>query len=175
MVPFRCFVLATLVFASGIANAQEVGSLNREATLLAQASAGATIISTLPKGTNVRVLERAAGGWMRVDIQGRLGWIRALQYSPVPQVQAGSPPGFVAQMAAAASAPKGTIGTVGVRGLSEEDMKKATPNGAEFAKYKGYALNKAQGEQFGQANRLQAARLPYLNERGQPLAKSPGA
>jgi hypothetical protein len=107
-------------------------------------------------------------------VQGRSGWIRSLQYSPTATVAQGSGPGLLASAAASATAPKATIGTLGVRGLSEEDMKNAKASADELTKYKSFAMTAAQGEQFGRANRLQATKITYVDSRGRPIAQAAG-
>lgn len=165
-----CIAVATAGMAVAQAPSQEIGSTNREANLLAQNNPAAATVAALPKGTSVRVLERAGGGWMRVDAQGKIGWIRTLAYSPPTSVATGSGPGVFAAISGAQAAPKVGIGAIGARGLTEEDMKNATPNEAQLNKLNSFAQSAAQGDQMARNNRLQSAQIAFLNERGQPIA-----
>jgi hypothetical protein len=167
--------LAMAMTAASVAYAQapqEVGATNREANLLSQNVATSPAIAALPKGTSVRVLERAGGGWMRVDAQGKVGWIRSLQYAPPTGVASGgSGPGLLAALSGAQRAGAASGTTIGARGLTEEDMKNATPNEAELKKLNTFAQSAAQGDQMARNNRLQAAAIALLDDKGKPIAK----
>jgi hypothetical protein len=63
-----------------------------------------------------------------------------------------------------------TIATVGIRGLSEEDMKNAKPNPAEFNKMKSYAVSKADAEAAAKRARLNPTTVAYVDESGRPIA-----
>jgi NAD(P)H-dependent flavin oxidoreductase YrpB (nitropropane dioxygenase family) len=162
---------ALITAGSAFAQTQETGATNREANLLAQNNPAATSLAALPKGTVVRVLERAGGGWMRVDAQGKVGWIRTLQYSPPTAVASGSGPGLLGVLSGSQAAKGPSNSAIGTRGLTEEDMKNATPNEAELKKLNAYAQSASQGDQMARSNRLQAASIAFVDDRGRPIAK----
>jgi hypothetical protein len=174
MTALHPIALAVGLMIAGGTLAQEVGQTNRATELKAQARPDAATVAPLPSGTELRVLERVAGGWARVDAAGKMGWLRTFHFSLQGSVEtAKTGGGLLASVGAAVGGGRQQqtgIASIGVRGLSEEDMQKATPNPAEFAKMKAQALTRDQGEAFGRASRLQANKVAYVGDRGQPLA-----
>lgn len=173
----RYSILAIALSFALNALAQEA-TTNRATELKASADAASATLVQLPDKTPVKVLERG-GAWIRVEAQGRTGWIRSFHYSPPTVVTQNSQQGggtlssigssltsaFSGARQQAAPAP--TVATTGIRGLSEEEMKNAKPNPAELAKMQGYAASKDQARQFASRSNL-AARSPlaYLDESG---------
>jgi len=57
----------------------------------------------------------------------------------------------------------GSTVTTGVRGLSEEDLKKAHPNPKELEAVKRYASSPEDAQRFAQQGGLQAQQVNYLS------------
>lgn len=73
----------------------------------------------------------------------------------------------------AASRPTTTAAaTTGVRGFSEEDLKAAQPNKAEYEKMKTFAATPQQALAFAAQAQLSARTIAYYAEDGKPI---PGA
>ena len=157
------FFIASL-FASA-ALAQEAAFTNRATELKERAAADARTVAPLPEGASLKVLERA-GGWTRVEAEGRQGWVRVFHLRFPVTAQAGTESGGVLGNVTSAlgfgrERSKGaTVATTGVRGLTPEDLKNASPDTAALARLESYRADKAGAERFARDGRLAAVSLP---------------
>ena len=136
------------------------GTLARNESLRAEARDDATSIRSLDKGARVQVLFRE-GAWYRVDHAGQQGWIRLYW------VRTGG-----AKVQAAAAAPARSIGSslaairarrnqgqvtasLGVRGLSEDELKGAQFDAEQVAKLDTLAVDAADAAKFAAAGPVQ--------------------
>ena len=55
--------------------------------------------------------------------------------------------------------------TIGVRGLSEAEIKSAQADFAEFEKMKGFGSDRARARTFAREGRLQARAVPHIRRR----------
>lgn len=157
------FFIASL-FAS-CAFAQEAAFTNRATELKERAAADARTVAPLPEGASLKVLERA-GGWTRVEAEGRQGWVRVFHLRFPVTAQAGTESGGVLGNVTSAlgfgrERSKGaTVATTGVRGLTPEDLKNASPDTAALARLESYRADRAGAERFAREGRLAAVSLP---------------
>jgi hypothetical protein len=146
------------LFAS-CAFAQEAAFTNRATELKERAAADAPTVAPLPEGASLKVLERA-GGWTRVEAEGRQGWVRVFHLRFPVTAQAGTESGSVLGNVTSAlgfgrERSKGaTVATTGVRGLTPEDLKSAGPDTAALARLESYRADKAGAERFAREGRL---------------------
>ena len=146
------------LFAS-CAFAQEAAFTNRATELKERAAADARTVAPLPEGASLKVLERA-GGWTRVEAEGRQGWVRVFHLRFPVTAQAGTESGSVLGNVTSAlgfgrERSKGaTLATTGVRGLTPEDLKNASPDTAALARLQSYRADKASAERFAREGRL---------------------
>jgi len=161
----RLFFAALLVAAlPWVAHAQEQGFTNRATELKDKASADAATVAQLPVDTPVKVLARG-GGWTQVDAGGKTGWVRVFHLRFPSTVQAGSDSGAgLSSIGAALGFGGGTnrkanLATTGIRGLSPEDLKNASPNPAELEKLHSYRVDKAAAERFARDAKLAAVKI----------------
>ena len=145
------------LFAS-CAFAQEAGFTNRATDLKERAAADARTVAPLPEGASIRVLERA-GGWTRVEAEGRQGWVRVFHLRFPVTAQAGESGGVLGNVTSALGfgrerAKGATVATTGIRGLSPEDLKNASPDRAALARLETYRADKASAERFAREGRL---------------------
>ena len=166
----RSIFAALLVGLACSATAQEQAFTNRSTELKDRGDPGAATLRTLPQDTEVKVLARG-GGWTRVDAGGQQGWVRVFHLRFPAVAQAGSSGsdtlssvtsalGFGRQRSQSA-----TIATTGVRGLSPEDLKNASPDEAELRRMQSYRADQAAAERFAREGKLSAVRVDY-NEGG---------
>ena len=158
------FLLAFLCLAALPALAQEQAFTNRATELKDRADASAATVRPLPENTEVKVLARS-GGWTRVDARGQQGWVRAfhLRFPAVAETGSGntlstlgSALGFGRQRSQGA-----TIATTGIRGLSQEDLKNASPDEAELRKMHSYRADQASAERFARDGKLAESSVDY--------------
>ncbi len=155
----------------------------RTATIHADAGRGAARVGRIDAGTRVTLFDRR-GGWREIysEEKSLIGWVRTYE---VREVDSGAPVaietqsdsrGFLAGLASfsrkasrffgggGSSASSGTA-TIGVRGLSEAEIKSAQPDLRELERMRAFASNASRSAQFGQAGELRARRVKHLEPR----------
>jgi hypothetical protein len=147
------------LFAALPALAQEAAFTNRATELKDRGAADARTVANLAEGAAVKVLERG-GGWTRIDAGGQQGWVRVfhLRFPAVAQASADSGGGLAnltSALGLGRDRSKGaTVATTGVRGLSPEDLKNASPDNAALARMQSYRADKASAERFARDGKL---------------------
>lgn len=164
-----CLQVATTALA------QDAAFTNRATELKEKAAFEAVVLIPLPADTPVKVLARSSG-WTRVEVNGKTGWVRVFHLRFPASVEAGSSSsssssgGFLGGLGSSlgfGGKPKqdGTkLATVGIRGLSEEDMKNANPNPEALKKMQSYRVDKASAERFAKDGKLVTASVNYGDE-----------
>jgi hypothetical protein len=155
----RLVVALVLAALSGAAWSQEQAFTNRSTELKDRASGDAKTVATLPEKTSVKVLERGGGGWTRIDAGGQTGWVRVFHLRfPATVETSSSGGGFLSGVTGALgggrSSQPTTIATTGIRGLSPEDLKNASPDLEALAKMQSYRANKDAAERFARDGKL---------------------
>ncbi|MGD8349872.1 MAG: hypothetical protein PVI79_11570 [Gammaproteobacteria bacterium] len=161
--------------------ADNSGVVVREARVYSEANASSAAVARLEAGTRVDIFSRA-GGWKEIysEQPPATGWVRSYMvregnYQPEGESAAESDSrGFLAGLASLSrkassffsidrnSTSSGTA-TIGVRGLSEEEIRTAKPDFAEFEKMDGYASGKKRARRFARQGELAAAKVPYIS------------
>ena len=149
-----------LLIAAAPAFAQEAAFTNRATELKDRAAADARTVANLSEGASVKVLERGGGGWTRIDSGGQQGWVRVfhLRFPAVAQAGSASGGGLGSLTSALGfgrdRSRAATTATVGVRGLSPEDLKNASPDTAALARLQSYRADKPSAERFARDGKL---------------------
>lgn len=163
---FRAILLLVL-FAAVPAFAQEVAFAARASELKEQASADSRTVSSLAEGAELKVLQRS-GGWARVEARGQGGWVRVFHLRFPVAAQAGGQNAVESGLSSltsvfgSRSATKPTtLATTGIRGLSPEDLKNATPDPAALRQVQSYRADKASAERFAREGKLAASNVSY--------------
>lgn len=179
MYRFSWFLLLILL-ADPLSAAEQQGVIVREARVYAEPGVGARQVGTIRAGTRVNLFGRK-GGWEEIFAEREeiIGWIRSYQVRAgdyAPQVEAGTEPdsrGFLSGLAVFSrkasrffsgdegGSSSGTA-TIGVRGLSEAEIKSAKPNAAEFARMQEYASNKKRSKRFTKEGQLKAQKVKHI-------------
>lgn len=145
-----------------MALAQEQAFTNRATELRERGAPDAKVVASLPQDTAVKVLARG-GAWTRVDANGQVGWVNvfALRFpATVGSASSSSAGGNVlggltSLFGGNRQADKpATIATTGIRGLSPEDLKNASPDNAALAKAQGYRADRGAAERFAREGKL---------------------
>ena len=159
--------VAAAVFAlllSWAVEAQEQGFTNRATDLKEKAAADSATVAQLPENTPVKVIARG-GGWTQVDAGGKTGWVRVFHLRFPSTVQASDSSGSVglgsigSALGFGSSSRKANVATTGIRGLSPEDLKNASPNPAELEKLHSYRVDKPSAERFAREAKLVAVKI----------------
>jgi hypothetical protein len=137
------------------------GTLARNESLRAEARDDATSIRSLDKGARVQVLFRE-GAWYRVDHAGQQGWIRLYWVrtggAKVQQAAAAAPARSIGSSLAAIRARRNqgqVTASLGVRGLSEDELKGAQFDAEQVAKLDTLAVDAADAAKFAAAGPVQ--------------------
>lgn len=160
----RLAFLIVLALAAWPAAAQQAFT-NRATDLKDQAAAEARTLASLPENTEVKVLARG-GGWTRVEAGGKAGWVRVFHLRfPATTATESSGGGFLSGITSAIGGrPKGQqagIQTVGVRGLSPEELKNASPDGEALKRMQSFGADKGSAERFAREGKLSAVNVDY--------------
>jgi hypothetical protein len=163
------FLLLFVAFAWPAA-AQSQAFTNRATELKDQASAESKTLASLAENTEVKVVERG-GGWTRVESGGKAGWVRVfhLRFPATTSTESSSGGGLLSGISGAlggrSRSQQAGIQTVGVRGLSPEELKNASPDPEALKRMQSYNADKASAERFAREGKLADVRVDY-NEGG---------
>ncbi len=165
---FGIFIYAQQLYA------QELLSTNRSTELRAQPDDSASSLQPLAAQSKVQLLERK-GAWSRVKTESQTGWVRMMHLRGgavlEEQPQSGSGGSFMSGVNRLLGGDRQTntraqSATLGVRGLSPEELKTATPNPQQLAALKSFAANKPEAERFAKEVPLNKTDAPDPAETG---------
>jgi uncharacterized protein YgiM (DUF1202 family) len=161
---FAASFLALLLAFAASAWAQDQGFVNRPSELKDRAAADARTLATLPENTAVKVISRGGSGWTQVEASGQKGWVKAFHVRFATTIDksassGGNPFSSLTSALSGRQSEKATIATTGVRGLSPEDLKNASPDGAALAKAQSYRADKPAAERFARDGKLVAVNV----------------
>lgn len=166
----RILLPVLVLLAPCAAHAQEQAFTNRATELRERAAPDAPAVANLPENAPLKVLARA-GAWTRVEANGRTGWVRAFHLRFPPQVQTDSGGGLGAVTSVlglgGARSQKANIATTGVRGLSQEDFKNASPDPEQLRRMQSYRAARADAERFAREAKLAEAKVAEPKGNGQ--------
>lgn len=154
-----------LLLLCGLAQAAETAYLVRPTALKAKPFSDADTLATLPDQAQVEVLSRKAS-WMQIKAEAGTGWVKMLSVrlranSTAPKSESDGSLGKLFNLATTGKS--GSTVTTGVRGLSEEQLKNATPNPEAFKILQGYAAQKEEAQSFATAGQLKPEKVEYPN------------
>jgi hypothetical protein len=135
----------------------------RNEKLYSQPSSGAKVTATVAKGASVNILAKQ-GGWLRVTAGRSTGWIRLLSVRAGAGGLGGAGIGDVVGAATTKSDPSRVVAVAGLRGLNEEDLKKAQFNPDELARLQAMSVSPAQARSYAGQAGLAVVSVPALPE-----------
>jgi len=167
------------------AYAADQGVIVRLSKVYPDASSRKKSITKIAAGTTVNVFSRK-GGWKEIyaEKQGVIGWVRSYQVREglynkpeIKQEAESDSRGFLSGLASFSRKASGFFGgskttagsantaTIGVRGLSEEEIKGAKPDLEELRKMQGFSSNKTRMAGFVSAGKLSAVKVKHLKKK----------
>lgn len=150
----------------------EVGYTLRAIDLKAKPYLDADTLTKLQDKAELEIVTRN-GPWMLVKTKNKqTGYVRLLQVRLGVSASSADPGGWLppAGVDSASSRPTTTAAvTTGVRGFSEEDLKTAQPNKAEYEKMRNFAATPPQASAFAAQAQLGARAMAYYAEDGKPI------
>lgn len=160
----RIAALCTGFFLACAAWGQEQAFTNRSTELRDSATSSAKVLATLPEGASVKVISRG-GAWTKVDSNGHQGFVNVfhLRFPATVEKSSSSNPlsGITGLFGGGRTQEKATLATTGIRGLSPEDLKNASPDPAALAKAQGYRSDKPAAERFAKDGKLASVSVDY--------------
>ena len=173
-------VLLGSLLQSEVLYAQEPLFTNRATEMRAAPDDAAKVVRALPEKSAVQQLQRK-GAWTMVQFTTgtdkspvkETGWIRMMHLRGgvvVVAPQSSSDGGFMSSFNRMLSGNSGRSSTqaqsatVGIRGLSPEELKTASPDAAALAKMNSYKSDKPEAERFAKEAKLAKADVPELND-----------
>lgn len=159
------------------ANAGEPVLTNRATEMYKAADSDSPVIEKLSSKTQVRVVERK-GKWHRViAASNATGWVNMMHLrGETIVVASGSEPGVLSGLTGFLSASSGSGSqksqgaTLGIRGLTEEELKNASPDLAALAKVRSFKSDTGEAERFAREASLKKADASLIDSDGRPLA-----
>jgi hypothetical protein len=165
-------MLAVAGMAAALQAAAEVGYTLRVVELKAKPYLDSDTLAKLPEKAEVEIVLRN-GPWMLVKTRNKQsGYVRLLQVRAGSEPTAADPGGWLALPGGKASSGLTTTAavTTGVRGFSEDDLRTAQPNKAEYERMKSFAASPQQAAAFAGQAQLAARTIAYYAEDGKPIA-----
>jgi hypothetical protein len=164
---FRALILAVVLLAAPWAiAADEQAFTNRSTELKDQGSTDARTIATLPEGAAVKVIARG-GGWTKIESSGKSGWVRVFHLRfPVTTETSASSGNFFTGLGSALNlggsrTRTASTATTGIRGLSPEDLKNASPDPAAQQRMRAFRADQPAAERFAKEGKLNAVSIEY--------------
>jgi len=169
-----------LLLFSIIPVSAEEGIIIRMSTVYSKANSSSDRVARIGAGGEVNIFERQ-GGWKLIfsNEKALTGWVRSYQvrsgyYTEAPVVENKTDSrGFLARLAsfsrkassffgAGSSTGNTQTATIGVRGLSEEEIRSAVPDFEELEKMHQHASNLQRMPAFSSDGKLVARRIAHL-------------
>jgi hypothetical protein len=162
------FVLAVvLLLADAPANASEEGVVLRAGELKAQPFIDAATTDNLAANQPVSIISRQ-GAWVQVASNGKTGWVRMLNIrmgtvaaageKAKPKKNAAGPPSLLR------TGSSGKTVTTGVKGLDEEDIRKAAVDKAQLDELKTLAVEPAEADADARQAGLKESSVEYFKK-----------
>ncbi len=145
--------------------AQEAAVTNRATELRAEPRPDAPAVAALPDGAKVKVTTRQSG-WTRVESAQGAGWVRVfhLRFEAVATQSTESSGGsFLSFLRGPQKTQSRQTATIGIRGLSEEELKDANPDPEALKRLQAWRADKAAGDRFAREGKLTAVSVDYAD------------
>jgi len=174
-------ILIPLLLLLAPAQADQQGAIVRQSPVYAQARPSSSHVGQLAAGTRVAMFTRD-GGWQKIfsEKPALTGWVRVYQVragnyaAPVVTTEQQDSRGFLSGLASFsrkasgfftrdAKATSSGTATIGVRGLSETDIKSAKPDFDELDKMDQYASKTQRMGRFSAQGGLKASEVSYIS------------
>ncbi|RPI47488.1 MAG: SH3 domain-containing protein [Betaproteobacteria bacterium] len=147
--------LGTVAFARA-----EPISVQRDSALRVEPSLGASTAGTVRRGARGESLGRS-GIWVNIRTDEGTGWVFTFNIRFGERVSGGGDLTAAGRMVSARPSTS-VVSTIGIRGLSEEDLQKATFNAAEMRRLDGFTVTADDSTRRAQERGLAGVSLDYL-------------
>jgi hypothetical protein len=155
-------LLLAVILIPGISWSGEAGSALKADIIRAEPYTDANKTGDMTRGEKLEILDKK-GAWLNIKTTKVSGWVRLLSVKRGTS-SGGSEVKGLLDLASGRAGTGKIVATTGVRGLSEEDLKKAIYNETEVKKLESYTQTSDQGWQFANGGGLKAVKFEYLPE-----------
>jgi hypothetical protein len=179
-----CLLTFLMVMMAPVRAADDLGVIVRIAPVHADASSVSARIGQIPAGSTVSIFSRK-GGWKEIfsEEKAMIGWVRSYQvregnFTPTATVETKADSrGFLSGLASfsrkasgffssdTSSTSSGTA-TIGIRGLSEAEIKSAVADFEELEKMKSFGSNPVRMAEFSSEGRLRSRNVKHIAGKG---------
>jgi hypothetical protein len=151
--------------ASGLAWGQSA-TLIRASDLKEKPYTDAATIASLKKSSKVHILQNS-GGWTQVrSSDGHNGWVRLLAVKPDQAASANKSEGLLHGLSNLGNVVRtgstGATATTGAKGISQDDLARATPDHGEVKRMELYKATSASSRSYARSSQLQPRNVDYL-------------
>lgn len=163
MSPVR-LVLAFLALAWGLPGLAQEAATNRATELRERPAADSRVLAPVPARTPVQVLARE-GGWTQVLALEQRGWLPAFHVrfaAVVESAPSGAMSGLTSLLGIGQRPPEtAKVATIGVRGLTREDFRAASPDAAALKRLQSFRASPQEAATFAKDGGVKAVPVPY--------------
>jgi hypothetical protein len=159
------FVLALsalMLPGRALAQSGEAVTVERESALRAEPSLSGQQVAVVRVGTRGEAIGKR-GAWINIRTPDATGWVFMfnVRFGERQADASGSLAG--AGRLVSARPTTNVTSTIGIRGLSEEDLQKAAFDGAELQRLDRFAVSRSDGEAAARSRRLEAVRVDPID------------
>lgn len=149
--------------SGAVAGAAQKARVVRTTDLRAQPSSDSALLEVVAAQTEVAVLERQ-GGWYRVALPSRDGWMRltAVRFASATPAASGGLTASLGFLKSGRSAVQTGTVTTGVRGLSETDLANSVPDPEAVDALDGLAVSGDDAAHHARELGLKAKEIPFI-------------
>ncbi len=142
-------LLLLLALAAAPAAWAAPGVMIRDESLRSAPSATAAGVGTVARGARVEILGRQ-GGWTQVRANGRTGWVRLLSVrgGEAARADVAGEIGGVVALGTTPRDPGRVVAVAGVRGLTEDELRKARFDEAQLRQLEAHAVGRDEAARF---------------------------
>lgn len=141
----------------------ETGTALRTTAIRMEPYLDAKAADSLARGDQVEIVKRQ-GGWYLVKNKKGVGWVRMLSIRRGEARKGGIETDKILGLASGRAGTGKVVSTTGIRGLTEEDLKKAKFNEAELKQLEASTTGEEELRKFAAEGKLVARKLDYLPE-----------
>lgn len=136
------------------------GVMLRDDSMYTSASATSKAVGKATKGSKVVILTRNAG-WTQIRAAGKTGWVRLLSVRGASQAPSGTDLKDVAALGQSRD-PTKVVSVAGMRGLNEEDLRKAQYDADQMRRLEQQAVSTETARRFAAQGGLASQQIAYL-------------
>lgn len=148
-----------LIFASTPILAGDSGSLLRASAVYEKPFNDAKILAQLPEKSSVSIIQRKSS-WAQIQSGPSKGWVKVFNIISLTGSKSSADLATLGNVLKSGSS--GQSSSTGVKGISEESLKKAPPSPAEVNYLETLDASKGEAQAFAAKGNLSSENVPYL-------------